>query len=99
MQKIVGIQQGESLPFKFDRNGEDISGWTCVVEVKQFPGDTAPISRAITPTDNAWSGFLTSTETAALAVGLRYLTATLTNATTDEKEQIPKRFQVSKAWA
>ena len=98
MSKIDIIRQGESLPFVFDRDGEDITGWTCLIEVKMFPDDTAIISRTIIPEGEQWKGFLTQTETMGLEVGLYYLTAQLSNTSTDEEEQIPTRFQVSKAW-
>jgi len=98
VSKITIIRQGESLPFVFDRDGEDITGWTCLIEVKMFPDDTAIISRTIIPEGEQWKGFLTQTETMGLEVGLYYLTAQLSNTSTDEEEQIPTRFQVSKAW-
>jgi len=98
VSKITIIRQGESLPFVFDRDGEDITGWTCLIEVKMFPDDTAIISRTIIPEEEQWKGFLTQTETMDLEVGLYYLTAQLSNTSTDEEEQKPTRFQVSKAW-
>lgn len=98
MSKIDIIQQGESLPFVFDRDGEDIAGYTCLIEVKMLPDDQAIISRVITPEEEQWKGFLTQTETMGLEVGLYYLTAQLSNVGTDEEEQKPTRFQVSKAW-
>ena len=79
MAKITTIRQGESLPFVFDRDGEDITGWTCLIEVKIFPDDTAIISRTITPEGGQWTGFLTQTETMGLAVGLYYLTKNIPN--------------------
>jgi len=98
MAKIDAIRQGESLPFEFDRDGEDITGYTCLIEVKMFPDDVALISRIIPPEDGKWTGFLTQTETMDLEVGLYYLTAQLSNVSTDEEEQKPTRFQVAKAW-
>lgn len=99
MPKITIIRAGESLPFTFDRSGASINGWTCLIEVKNFPSDTAFISRIITPLNSSgWTGFLTQTETSALANGLFYLIALLTNITTDEEEQVPVRFQVSTPW-
>jgi hypothetical protein len=96
---IQVIRAGESLPFSFDRSGASITGWTCQINVKNFPQDTAIIQRTIEPETSAgWTGFLTSTETAALSNGLFYLIALLDNATTDEEEQVPVRFQVSTPW-
>ncbi len=100
LNKLVVIQRGESLPFKFDRGGASIEGWVCVIKVKQFPDDVPIIERTISADeDRAFSGFLTSTETALLLEGLWYLTGVLTNASTDELEEIPVRFKVSKSWA
>jgi len=96
--KITIIRQGESLPFVFDRDGEDITGWTCLIEVKRFPDDLAIVSRTITPENGQWKGFLTQTETMGLDVSLYYLTALLRKVSTDEEEQKPTRFQVSKTW-
>lgn len=102
MAKIVTIQPGESLPFSFDRGGNSISGWTCVMTVKQYPGGPVMIQRTITPNSkNKWAGFLTQTETSGLTKGLYYMEAKLTNSTTDEEEAIVNgntRFHVSPAW-
>lgn len=98
--KLVIIQKGESLPFKFDRGGLSIEGWTAQIKVKQKPTDAPTIDRTITADDdNAFSGFLTSTETNLLIEGLWYLTGILNNATTDEQEEIPVRFRVTKSWS
>lgn len=102
MSAITIIRQGEDLEFVFDLDGEDITGWIALIEVKLFPDDAAIISRVIPATGNAWEGFLTSTETAALAVSGAspyYLTGKLTNASTEQERQIPRRFHVTKAWA
>ena len=99
MSNIPRIRKGSSLDFTFDLDGEDPSGWTCVIKVKQFPDDADSISRAIAlDTNNQWSGFLTSTETAALANGAWWLIAVLSNATTLEGRQIPERFQIVETW-
>jgi len=98
--KLVVIQRGESLPFKFDRGGASIEQWTCVIKVKQKPDDLPDIARTIpSDDDRAFSGFLTRTETLNLIEGLWYLTGVLTNVSTDEQEEIPVRFQVSKTWS
>ena len=104
MSKLQIIQKGESLPFSFDRGWETTAGSVCTIIVKQFPADSSAISRVIPlTTDNdgnsVWSGFLTSTETTALAIiGLWYLTAQLVNSTTGEKEELPRRFSLSTTW-
>lgn len=95
MSEITIIRQGGDLEFIFDRDGADVTGFTCLIEVKVFPSDVAIISRAVPAVGNTWPGFLTSTETLPLVVGLHFLTATITNSTTDEERQVPTRFQVS----
>jgi len=102
MNKLVRIQQGESLPFRFDRGGGEIEGWVCTIELKQFPDDVDILTgsgRIIDPVDLGWPGFLTNTETSGLAIGLFYLIASLVNLTSNELEQIPVRVSVSKKWA
>jgi hypothetical protein len=100
MSGIEIIGKGDSLPFVFDRNGLDISGWICTLEVKQYPADVAIISRVITPTNGVWEGFLTSTETDTLTAGITYrMVAVLTNATTVEEEQVVVRFFMRVSWA
>lgn len=98
MTKPNIIQRGESFPFVFDRGDESIDGWTCAIFVKIFPSGIISISRAITPKDGAWSGFLTADETASLSVNQQILTARLTNATTGETEEQSIKFYVSTAW-
>lgn len=95
------VRQGESLSFTFDREGESIEGWTCVINVKVYPSDTSLITRTIEPdeSEQQWSDYLTSTETAALDVATYRLIGILTNSSTDEEEQIPIRFQITSNWA
>ena len=93
------IRQGGSLPFVFDRDGEDITDFVCEISVKRFPDDVSLIPpRIIPPVNDEWPGFLSQTETAPLAVGIHFIIAKLTNSITDEERQIPERFTVSKAW-
>jgi len=100
LNKLVVIQKGESLPFKFDRGGAPIEGWVCVIKVKQRPDDVAIIERTISADDDqGFTGFLTSTETNLLQEGLWYLTGILTEAKTDELEEIPIRFRITKTWS
>ena len=107
MNKLVRIQQGESLPFRFDRGGGDIAGWTCTIELKKYPDSVDLLTgtgRVIDPVDLGWPGFLTNTETSGLSVngptgGLHYLIASLVNLTSNELEQIPVRVSVSKKWS
>lgn len=102
MSRITGIRQGEDLEFVFDLDGEDITGWICTIEVKRFPSDAPLIQRVIPPKERAWPGFLDSGETSLLAVSSTspyYLTGILTNASTDQERQIPRRFNVTEPWA
>jgi hypothetical protein len=95
---IPTIPRGASYRFAFDRAGDDISGWVCLIELKRFPDDPALISRILQPEGNIWKGVLTPAETGSLDINLYYLTAKLTNATLDEVEEIPSRMRISKAW-
>ncbi len=95
------IKQGESLPFCFDRSGETVTGWICTIVVKQFPSDTPLINRIIPPNGDTWQGYLTSDETAALAVSSKtpyYLIGGLVKTITNEETQIPIRFHVAETW-
>jgi len=98
MSGITIIRQGGDLKFIFDRDGADVTGFVCLIEVKQFPQDSAIISRVIPAVGNTWPGFLTSTETAPLTPALYWLIAKITNSSTDEERQVPERFQVSPQW-
>lgn len=98
--QITVRRKGENIPFSFDRKGESIEGWICTLKVKQFDTDTAIISRVINPSNNGWSGFLTSTETETLTAGIVYrIMAILTNSATDEEEQIETRVSITPSWA
>jgi len=105
MPAITVIRQGEDLEFVFDLNGEDISGWICTIFVKRFPADDDDefiIPRQIPPDGRTWPGFLTSVETASLPVSSKspyFLTGVLTNSSTDQERQIPRRFNVTVPWA
>ncbi len=98
--QIAPVRKGESLAFEFDRDGKTIEGWICTIKVKQFDDDPALISGVVTPEDGKWTGFLTAAQTATLAAGITYrLYAILTNATTDEAEQVEARFSLTASWA
>ncbi len=100
MASDTPIRQGDDLPFTFDL-GPDVSleDYVCTITVKRFPGDTASPDRVIPLTEGAFTGFLTGTETAALAIGPRVLIAKLVKSSTDQATQIVEEFQVNKAWA
>ena len=97
------IKQGESLIFCFDRNGEDIEGFTCTIFVKMFPDGDVFITRVIEPNedDDNWPGFLTAAETAALAISSKtpyYLIGEITDDDADIESQTPIRFHVGGSW-
>jgi len=92
------VRKGRSLPFVFDRDGQDITGWICTISVQRYPGDTPAISRVIEPKDQTWPGFLTSTETAALTdIGTHMLIGNITNATENRAEFPIIRFSLAEA--
>jgi len=97
--EIEIIRKGGSLPFRFDRGDLTIEGWICNIRVKKFAEDASDISRFIETRAGGWPGLLTSTETTALSLGTYRLIGVLTNATTDEKEQILQRFNITESWA
>ena len=99
---IEPISQGESLEFTFALEDQDAEGWVLDIIVRQATDSTILIQRMIAEDEafrNVWSGFLTSTETAALDPGTYRLIGLATNSTTDEERQIVRRFNVSKSWA
>ncbi len=100
MAQIPYITQAGDLPFQFDLGGLPLTDFICTISVKKRPTDTDQITpREITPTDNVWSGFLTTTEIASLSVGRYELIANIQNATTLEGQEKIKRFQVSAQWS
>lgn len=99
MRELTIIKQGESLDFNFDRGDNGIDGWTCTIHVKRKSDDAASITRVISASGESWPGYLTQTETAALAIGMWHLIAKLENTSTDEEEQEVVRFRITKPWA
>lgn len=99
MSKISVIRKGEDFEFVFSLGGESIQGWVATINVRKFPGDPSSITRVITAEGNTWPGFLTSAETALLAIGLYRLVGVLVNSTTDEERQPLIRFNVTDSWA
>jgi len=93
-------KQGESSPtITFDRNGESLAGWTCLMEVKRFKSDSsALVSRLVTAVGNEWPTFLTQTETAAFDVGHHVILGKLSKTATDEEEQKKLTIHISEAW-
>ena len=90
------IKKGEYYDFSFDREGEDIAGWVCTINLKQYPDDTSTIKRTITPTNDKWSGTLSNNDTKNLNVGQYLLIANLTKGT--EKEVKTDRIYIGKSW-
>jgi len=112
MARIRAIAQGQSLDFSFslpeDETGNDVrtTGFTCLMEVKQFPEQDAFISRIIPESADAlsWEGFLTSAETAPLPGSSEspyYTLAKITNIATGEQFEISDgshRFHVTETF-
>lgn len=91
------VPQGTSYDFSFTLEGLALTGFVYTLEAKQYPGDTAAISRSVTPNSkNVVLVTLTPAETAALAVGLWYIT--IKSVDTDETLHGSKRIQITKAW-
>lgn len=101
MSAVIQIKRGEDLDFSFSRQGLSLEGFICTIFVKQYPPDAPTITREIAINSEnplIWSGFLSSTETKGLIVGLWWITGIITNSGTDEEAQDPIRFQVSPSW-
>ena len=100
MDKLEIYKPGESIPFKFTLDDEkaSIEGWTCTISLKQLPLDAAILSRVVTPADQTWKGFLTSSETASLTPGLYFLHGEKVQADTDEKQIDEYRFRITEGW-
>lgn len=89
---MSAIEQGESFDFKVAAGDATAASF----EVKQYPGDTAAITRAMTLAGTDFIDTLTSAETAALAIGQWFIHIQLTNTTDDIRE--PVKLYVSKGW-
>lgn len=95
------VRKGTSFDFVFDRGGLSLDGWILTINVRQFPSDSAFVSRVIAADGTTWPGFLTPAETTALTSGTTYrLTGVQNNASTGEEQQVVDtiRFNVSDAW-
>lgn len=87
----------QTLNVDTDVGGGDVSGFTYQLDVKQFPDDTAAISKTLTDVTGAIvKGTLTPFETSTLARGLWYLIITSTDF--DETIQTTRRIQLKKSW-
>lgn len=100
MSQIPYATKAGDLPFQFDLDGLSLDGFICTISVKQRPTDTDRITpRVIEPTNELWSGYLTTTEMASLAVGRYELIANIQNSSTLEGQEKIKRFQVVAKWS
>jgi len=100
MSQIPYITKAGDLPFQFDLDGNSIAGFICTISVKKRPTDTDRITpRVVDPTDDLWSGFLTTAEIASIAVGRYELIANIQNASTLEGQEKIKRFQIEAKWS
>jgi len=92
------VRKGESFPFAFDMGGDSISDFTCTIEARKYPGDTPAVSRAIAPSANGWSGFLTSAETDSLnQIGEWMLVGVITNTAGDREATPLIRFHLAES--
>jgi len=103
MPKATFIKIGGDIEFVFDRSGLSIEGFTCEVQMKQYPDDPPFFSFFAEPDPRgfSWSGIITSDQTANLTPGLWHLNAELKNVTTGQQRQIngaPTRVEVQKSW-
>lgn len=103
MPKSTSIKIGGDIEFVFDRGGLPIAGFTCEVQMKQYPDDIPAFSffAEEDPLGLSWSGIITNDETANLTPGLWHLIAELKNETTGQQRQItgaPTRVEVQKSW-
>ena len=103
MTKATEIKEAGDIEFFFDRDGLPIAGFTCQVQMKQFPDDVATISvfAEEDPGGLSWSGILTTSETTKLKPGEWFLNALLVNTVTGQRRQItgsPSRVHVGKTW-
>lgn len=99
MEKMQSVRQGGTVSVAFDRGGESLSGWTCQLIIKKFPGSTPDVDRAITAVGGEWPTFITQTESALLDVAVYYMIGKMANTTTDEEQQVELRLMVQPAWA
>lgn len=103
MTRPTAIKAGGDIEFVFSRGGLSISGFTCQVQLKQYPDDAPALSFFADPDPNniTWSGIITTAQTENLAPGLWLLTAQLRNVTTGQGREItgaPTRVEVQKTW-
>ena len=103
MPKSTSIKIGGDIEFVFDRDGLSIEGFTCEVQMKQYPDDSPALSffAEPDPLGFSWSGIISRDETANLTPGLWHLIAELVNLTTGQQRQItgaPTRVEVQKSW-
>lgn len=103
--KCDNVKQGESYTNSFPvddsfldiTTNDKLSNYTCNLDAKQYPDDTASISRAITiNSDGVFEFTLTPAETAALDPGLWYLIGTLTKTGYEYEQTI--RINIQKNW-
>ncbi len=91
------VPQNTNEDFQFQLEGNSLSGFTYIVELKQFPDDAAAISRTVTAdANNIVDVTLTPAEIASLDVGIWRIIMKSTD--TDEALQSVKRIQVTRGW-
>ena len=91
------VRQGRNYDFQYALEGTNLSGFVYTLEAKQYPGDTATISRTVTAdNNNIVKMTLTPAETAGMAIGLWYVSIKSVDA--DENIEESTRIEVVKSW-
>jgi hypothetical protein len=91
------VPQGTSYSFTYTLDGLLQAGFAYLLEVKDFPGSAASISRIVTI--NSYGDVpvtITPAETTTLAVKLWH--ATIKSTDSDETIQGVQRFQITEPW-
>jgi len=90
------VRQGATYASELGLSGDDVDGFTYIMDIMQFPDDTPAISRTITLEDSKAQVALTSAETLALAVGQWAIHVHA--ADSDEDIRAIEYIHISKGW-
>lgn len=94
------IVQGDSLDLAYTTDtDEDLSAWTCTVQVRDTSDVLTAIDRPVVTLSSCNKSFidrLTATETGALAVGTYTLSVQLSKAATGQAKEINDTITITK---
>ena len=94
------VEQGDSYDFSYELENGASAYEGHQLTVRQYPGETPAIDRPVTPwDDDVIYNRLTPAETAALDVGLWYLTIASTTTGAVQVVTHSRRLQVTPTWA